>query len=107
MVEDFSDREQEEALRAWLKENWRWMVGGVALGVALLVAYNYWGTYREQRAAEAFVAAAEVRKAIDAKDADKATKLVTNLTEKYGSTPYTQRGTLAAGEAPCGRRQVR
>ncbi len=94
MVEDFSDREQEEALRAWLKENWRWMVGGVALGVALLAAYNYWGTYRQQRADAAFVAAAEVRKAIDAKDADKAAKLIAGLTEKYGSTPYTQAARL-------------
>jgi predicted negative regulator of RcsB-dependent stress response len=94
MVEELSDREQEEALRAWLKENWRWMVGGVALGVALLVGYNYWGTYREQRAAEAFVAAAEVRKAIDAKDVDKATKLLAGLTQEHGSTPYTQAARL-------------
>jgi predicted negative regulator of RcsB-dependent stress response len=94
MAEDFSDREQEEALRAWLKENWRWMVGGVVLGVVLLAAYNYWGTYRQQRADAASVAAAEVRKAIDAKDTDKAAKLIAGLTEKYGSTPYTQASRL-------------
>ena len=94
MVEDYSDREQEEALRNWLKENWRWMVGGVVLGVVLLVAYNYWGTYREQRAAKASSLAAEVRKAIDAKDADKASNLLANLINQYGSSPYSQQSRL-------------
>jgi predicted negative regulator of RcsB-dependent stress response len=94
MVDDYSDREQEEALRSWLKENWRWMIGGVALGVLMLVGYNYWGTYREQRAAKAATLASEVRKAIEAKDADQATKLVADLIEQYGSTPYAQQARL-------------
>jgi predicted negative regulator of RcsB-dependent stress response len=94
MVEDFSDREQEEALRSWLKENWRWMVGGVVLGVVMLVGYNYWGTYREQRAAKASALATDVRKAIDAKDADKAAKLLADLIKQYGSSPYSQQARL-------------
>jgi predicted negative regulator of RcsB-dependent stress response len=40
MVEDYlSDREQEEALRAWWRDNWRWILGGIALGVALLFGW--------------------------------------------------------------------
>ena len=94
MVEDYSDREQEELLRNWLRDNWRWMLGGVALGVALLVGWNYWGTYREQRAAKAAVMAEDVRKAIEANDADKASKLVADLTSEFGSTPYAQEARL-------------
>jgi len=94
MVEDYSDREQEELLRNWLSENWRWMLGGVALGIALLVGWNYWGTYRDQRAAKAAVMADDVRKAIAAGEADKAAKLVANLTGQFGSTPYTQEARL-------------
>ena len=53
MVEDYlSDREQEEALRNWWRENWRWIIGGVVLGFALLGAYKYWETYRDRQAAE-------------------------------------------------------
>ena len=37
MVEDYlTDRDQEEALRNWWRENWRWILGGVVLGLALL-----------------------------------------------------------------------
>jgi predicted negative regulator of RcsB-dependent stress response len=102
MAEDFSDREQEEALRAWLKENWRWMVGGVVLGVALLVGFNSWKSYNSQRADKAFAAAAEVRKAIDAKDVDKATQLIANLTDKFGSTPYAQAARLQLAKLQVG-----
>jgi predicted negative regulator of RcsB-dependent stress response len=94
MVEDYSDREQEELLRNWLRDNWRWMLGGIALGVAMLVAWNYWGTYREQRAAKAAVLAEDVRKAIEANDADKAGKLVADLTAQFRTAPYTQEARL-------------
>ena len=36
MVEEYlTDRDQEEALRNWWKENWRWIFGGIVLGLAL------------------------------------------------------------------------
>lgn len=94
MVEDYSDREQEELLRNWLRDNWRWMVGGVALGVVMLVGWDYWGKYKIERADKASVLIAEVRKAIEAKETDKATKLVADLKSQYGSTPYTQEARL-------------
>ena len=51
MVDDYlSDREQEEALRSWWRDNWRWIIGGVVLGLALLGGWRYWQVYRDQRA---------------------------------------------------------
>ena len=51
MVEDYlTDRDQEEALRNWWRENWKWILAGVALGLGLLAAYQYWQTYQSQRA---------------------------------------------------------
>ena len=45
MVDDYlSDREQEEALRNWWRENWRWILGGVVLGLGLLAGWQYWQT---------------------------------------------------------------
>ena len=47
MVEDYlTDRDQEEALRNWWRENWKWILAGVALGLGLLAGYQYWQTYR-------------------------------------------------------------
>jgi predicted negative regulator of RcsB-dependent stress response len=49
MVEDYlTDRDQEEALRNWWQENWKWILAGIALGLGLLAAYQYWQTYRDR-----------------------------------------------------------
>ena len=45
MVEEYlTDRDQEEALRNWWRENWRWILGGIVLGFALLGGWQYWKT---------------------------------------------------------------
>ena len=41
-MEDLTDNEQEEQLRRWWSENWLWIVGGIALGLALLWGWQYW-----------------------------------------------------------------
>jgi predicted negative regulator of RcsB-dependent stress response len=41
-VEDLSDNERAEQLRQWWSENWLWIVGGIALGLAALAGYQYW-----------------------------------------------------------------
>jgi predicted negative regulator of RcsB-dependent stress response len=33
-VEDLTDNEREEQLRRWWSDNWAWIIGGVALGLA-------------------------------------------------------------------------
>ncbi len=54
MVDDYlSDREQEEALRNWWRENWSWILGGVVLGLALLGGWQYFKSYTTKRAVEA------------------------------------------------------
>jgi len=64
MVDELlSDEEREEALREWWSDNWRWIIGGVVLGVALLVGWHYWQNYREQRAEQASTLYGEVQAA--------------------------------------------
>jgi predicted negative regulator of RcsB-dependent stress response len=95
MVEDYlSDREQEEALRNWWRENWRWIIGGVVLGFALLGAYKYWETYRDRQAAESAGMYREFSVALQANDADKAKSLLDGLAKSHGNSPYTQQARL-------------
>lgn len=38
--------------RAWWKENGSSIIAGIAIGVVMVVGYNYWQTYQENRANE-------------------------------------------------------
>jgi predicted negative regulator of RcsB-dependent stress response len=95
MVEDYlSEREQAEALRNWWKENWRWLIGGVALGFALLGGWKYFESYRTQRAEAAAKSYAELETAVAANDATKIEQRLSELAKEYGSSPYVQQGRL-------------
>jgi predicted negative regulator of RcsB-dependent stress response len=95
MVEDYlSDREQEEALRNWWRENWRWILGGIALGVALLFGWFRWQDYRVDRSIEAAKQYEELKAAVEARDADKAAKELGDLTSEHDHSPYAQQARL-------------
>ena len=95
MVEDYtSDREQEEALRQWWRENWRWIVGGVVLGVALLWGWRYYQSYREQQAHKAAQMYSEVDAALKSDDLDKAGKLLGGLSSDFDKSAYAQEARL-------------
>src|SRR5262245_44152735 len=83
MVEDYlSEREQAEALREWWKENWRWIVGGVALGFALLIGWTQWNAYRDARAEDAAKHFEDVKAALAKQDVEGASRLLTELVAK-------------------------
>lgn len=95
MAEDYiTDRDQEEALLNWWRENWRWILGGIALGLALLFGWRYWQTYHEKRAHQAAEQYAEFQSAINGGDDDKAMQLLNGMTSEFSSTPYAQQARL-------------
>jgi predicted negative regulator of RcsB-dependent stress response len=95
MVEDYlTDRDQEEALRNWWRENWKWILAGIALGLGLLAGYQYWQTYRAERADAAAKVYADMQKALTANDLDQAGKLLNDLAAEHAKSAYTQHGRL-------------
>ena len=106
MVEDYlTDRDQEEALRNWWRENWKWIFAGVALGLGLLAGYQYWQSYRSQRANQAAKVYTELQKALTGKDVEQARRLLNDLSGDHASSAYTQQGHLliAKLDADAGR----
>jgi len=100
MVDDYlSDREQEEALRNWWRENWAWIVGGVVLGLALLAGWRYWNAYQEQQAANAATMYEHVRTALEKNDIAEAGKSLESLAAKFGKSAYAQQGRLLIAKA--------
>jgi predicted negative regulator of RcsB-dependent stress response len=95
MVDDYlSDREQEEALRAWWRDNWRWILGGIVLGIALLFGWFRWKDYREDRGVAAGTQYEAVRVASEQRKLEDAQKALTELTAEHDASPYTQQARL-------------
>lgn len=95
MVDDYlSDREQEEALRNWWRENWRWIIGGVALGLALLGGWRYWESHRVQRAQAAAQQYEQFQSALTTRDREQAGQLLQELADEHDASPYTQQARL-------------
>ncbi|MDY0065202.1 MAG: tetratricopeptide repeat protein [Steroidobacteraceae bacterium] len=95
MAEDYlSDREQEEALREWWRENWRWIVGGVVLGLGLLGGWRYWEAHGERRAQEAAVAYEELSSAVQASDYERAEHALSELIDRHAGSAYVEQGRM-------------
>jgi predicted negative regulator of RcsB-dependent stress response len=95
MVDDYSsDREQEEALRQWWRENWRWILGGVVLGLALLIGWRFYQSHREQQAHKAAALHSEIETALKSDDVDKAGELLGGLTSDFDKSAYAQQARL-------------
>lgn len=95
MVDDYlSDREQEEALRNWWRDNWRWIVGGVVAGVAILIGWNSWQSHRERSAVVAAEVYSQLQSAVDAQDLDAANTHLNQLTSDHSGLGYVQQGRL-------------
>ena len=103
-MEDLTDIEREEVLRRWWKENWLWIVGGVALGLALLGGWRYWQSYRVERAEAAESRYLSEIESLGGNRREEAERLATELRERYGGSPYADQADLALARAAIDRR---
>jgi predicted negative regulator of RcsB-dependent stress response len=100
MVEEYlSDREQEEALRNWWRDNWRWVVGGVALGLALLVGWQYWQRQALQKSEQAAQTYADFAAALASNNQEKVEPLLKDLDTSHSRSPYNDQAHLAVAHA--------
>ncbi|MBM0104624.1 tetratricopeptide repeat protein [Steroidobacter sp. S1-65] len=95
MVDEFlTDRDQEEALRNWWRENWTWILGGIVLGLALLGGWQYWKIHSADQAAAAANLYEEFRGALERNELDAANRSLGTLVADHEDSPYTQHGRL-------------
>lgn len=95
MDELLSEKEQIEAMRSWWRENGRWIISGLALGIALLLGFNYWNSQKAREAVEASAAYESLLSEVAAGDAEAAREKAAELQENYGSTAYAAQARLA------------
>lgn len=89
MAEELDEYEQGEKVRRWLRDNGGSLFTGIALGLALIAAYNWWQGRQARVHEEAATQYAALTKAIGDKDAAKVKTFALVLDEKFAESPYT------------------
>jgi predicted negative regulator of RcsB-dependent stress response len=95
-VSDYSEAEQMERAKSWLKSNGIWIIAGIAIGAGGL---GGWRWYQERRNTQAETASARYEELVDAfsrRDNVRGTTLLEELNREYAWTPYASLGTLIA-----------
>ncbi|HLU06640.1 MAG TPA: tetratricopeptide repeat protein [Woeseiaceae bacterium] len=95
MDELLSEKEQIEALRSWWRENGRFIISGLVLGIALLLGFNYWNKQKAETAVQASAAYEALLNDVASGNAEAAGEKASELTENYGSTVYAAQARLA------------
>lgn len=99
-----TEEEQVEALKGWWKENGTSTILGLAVGIAIILGWNYWQGHKKEQAVQASAIYDQLLKAVedDSKDGggsatqgavagdkkDTIDKLAGRIQEQFGSTEY-------------------
>lgn len=105
-MEDISDIEREEQIRRWWSENWAWIIGGIALGLALLAGWQYWQRYRVQTAERDEAGYVAVLEALSRDQRDEAGAQAKALRERKPESPYADQAELALARSALERRDL-
>ncbi|BCK87441.1 hypothetical protein MIZ01_1219 [Sideroxyarcus emersonii] len=103
---DLQEQEQVEALKAWWKENGKWVIGVLVVGVLGFAGVSYWKGYQAKQAAAAALLYAEVEKQVASNDAKRIGDAADALASRYGSSAYASRAQLLAAQASLQARDV-
>jgi predicted negative regulator of RcsB-dependent stress response len=95
-VSDLNEQEQWELAKQKIRELWIYVVGGIALGLGGLGAWNWWQERREVQAETASARYEELMQAFQRNDATRGTTLLEELKTEYPWTPYPALGALIA-----------
>lgn len=94
-MNDRSEKEQIEEIRAWWAENGRFVIAGVVLGVAAIIGWNQWQSSIAARQIAASNLYEDVMGAVGAGDAEKAEAAANELYANYQRTVYPNQARLA------------
>jgi predicted negative regulator of RcsB-dependent stress response len=94
-VDDLSEKEQLDLMRAWWSENARYVIGGVVLGVAILFGWNQWRSGIAQAQLEASTMYEIVMTNVGDGDAVSAGAAALDLFSKHPDSEYASHARLA------------
>ena len=103
-IDDLLDEhEQGEVVRTWLRENGAGLIGGIALGLALIGGWQWWQKQQGSKQVEAGQHYQAALKAIESKDLKQATPRVAALDGVYATLAALD---LAKAQLDAGQRDA-
>ena len=94
MADEFlSEHEQGEQLKAWVRDNWAWVLSGVVVGLGIIGGWQFYQRYKLQQATAASSLLDEYAVAA-VTDKAKAAGLFNRIAQDYGATPYATQAQL-------------
>ncbi len=87
-IDLMDEHEQGEQVRAWLRDNGGAIIGGIALGVAGIFGWQWWGDSKVEHRIDAATQYQALVEAVDRKDRDAVDGLAESLRSGYADTPY-------------------
>ncbi|MCX8049425.1 MAG: tetratricopeptide repeat protein [Methylohalobius sp.] len=88
MATHIYEQEQVEALKRWWKENSTSLIAGVALGIALIFAWNAWKSYQDTQVEQASELYLKLLNAVAESNHELAEGLASRLTSDFKRTAY-------------------
>jgi len=94
-VDDLSEKEQLEALRAWWSENGSYVTGGVIVGMLIIFGWNQWQSTKAETEIAASSLFEDVMEGAGRGNLDTAATAAEQLFTDYPDTPYAAQARLA------------
>ena len=94
MAETFNSDDEVKQFKAWLAENGLPLVAGLVVGLAIVLGWQGWGSYKKYQAQEASQRYNQLQKAVQSQDLAAADKFFGELRDDYRGTPYAALGAL-------------
>jgi predicted negative regulator of RcsB-dependent stress response len=95
-VSDYSEAEQYERAKEWIRTNGLWIVAGIAIGALGLGGWRWYQERRETQAQNAAARYEEMLEAFARSDRTRGMTIVDDLNREYSWTPYAPMATLMA-----------
>ena len=104
-MEDLTDNEREEQLRQWWSENWLWILGGIALGLAMLWGWQYWQRMKMEQAQHELAGYQSVVTRLGQDNFDQAVVEAKALRDAQPGSPYADQSDLVLARAAVEKRK--
>jgi len=95
---DLQEQEQIDALKAWWKDNGKWLLLTLALALGGFAAIQGWQAYKSNQAVEAATLFFQLVNQVDSRDPKRINDAAAAVIENYGSSAYAPRASLLAAQ---------
>lgn len=95
---DLQEQEQIDTLKAWWRDNSKWLLLTLALTVGGLAIFRGWQVYQSSQAEGAAILYAELEKQVASTDPKRINDAATAVMDKFSGTAYAPRAALLAAQ---------